>query len=301
MSNFLVVIVGPTAVGKTACSIKLAEHFDAEILSADSRQFYKDLTIGTAKPTQLELDKVRHHFIDILDISEEMSAGKFEEKSLVLLDELFKKKKVQIAVGGSGLYVDALCRGLDDIPRAPDEIRDLFNNKLYHEGLGSLLTELEKKDPEYFEIVDQNNPHRIIRALEVIKHTGEKYSSLRSKKVKKRPFKVIKIGLALPRDILYDRINHRMDEMIQKGLFEEAKLLYPYKNLNALNTVGYKEIFNFLDDIYDKEECIRLLKRNSRRYAKRQLTWFKRDENTQWFSPDDISSIINYIKKSLKE
>jgi len=271
------VIIGPTAVGKTDLSIKLAQYFKSEIISADSRQLYKHLNIGTAKPSKEQLQGVKHYFIDFFEPNEEISAGQFSKLALQQLKQLFSQNSIQIITGGSGLYINAVCNGFDEIPEVPYKVREELNTIYQEKGIEFLQKELIEKDPEYFKQVDQHNPQRLIRALEVIRFTNEKYSSFRTKNKVIRPFKSIKIGLEIPREELYERIDYRMDEMIDKGLFEEVESLVKYKGLNALNTVGYKEIFEFFNGNYDKEECIRLLKRNSRRYAKRQMTWFKRD------------------------
>lgn len=283
----LVIIVGPTAVGKTSFSINMAEHLGTEIISADSRQVFRELNIGTAKPSVSELARVNHHFISIKGIEEEYNAGKFEVEALNTIRHLFKRYDHLILTGGSGLYVRAVCEGFDHMPEIPDRVRKLFNHKLEREGLASMSDELEEKDPAYYALVDKNNPQRVLRALEVIEATGRPYSSFRQGKQKKRPFQMIKIGLELPREVLYERIEQRMDQMIQDGLFEEARGLYPFRAKNALQTVGYQEIFDHIDGKYDWEQTVSLLKRNSRRYAKRQFTWFKKDKTIQWIHPEE--------------
>ncbi len=293
--KYLFVVVGPTAVGKTAMGIELAQHFQTEIISADSRQVYRQMELGTAKPDQVEMAAARHHFVNVMNIDNEFNAGQFEDEALQLLDNLFLKNDTVLMVGGSGLYVKALCDGIDEMPKIDPMIREKLNKQKEAEGLGSLVRKLAELDPAYYQIVDQNNPQRIIRALEVIESSGLTYSYFRTQKKAKRSFEIIKVGLELPREILYKRIDNRMDLMIEKGLFEEAAELFPKRHLNALQTVGYSEIFRYLEGEYDKEEAIRLLKRNSRRYAKRQLTWFKKDESTQWFSPSQFSEIIAYL------
>ncbi|HSI91166.1 MAG TPA: tRNA (adenosine(37)-N6)-dimethylallyltransferase MiaA, partial [Adhaeribacter sp.] len=282
-SKFLIVVAGPTAVGKTDLSIRLAKHFKTVILSADSRQFFRELNIGTAKPTPEEQQGVTHYFIDSHSISEEYNAGQFEADALELLDRVFKEKDVAILTGGSGLYVRALCEGMDEMPEVAPEIREELNRKLETEGLETLCQQLEKLDPEYFAQVDKANPQRVVRALEVCMASGKPYSFFRNQQRKPRPFGIIKIGLTRPREELYQRIDLRMDQMLAQGLLEEAKSLLPYRQHNALQTVGYTEIFGFLDGEYDWEEAVRLLKRNSRRYAKRQLTWFRKDPDFTWF------------------
>ena len=296
VKKILLVIVGPTAVGKTALSISLATKFDTEIISADSRQFFKEMTIGTAKPTSGELEKVKHHFINHLSIHDNYNIATYEKEALALLSRRFLEKNLLVLTGGSGLYVKAVCEGVDDIPEVNPEVRLGLNKLLKEKGLGYLSESLQQHDPEYFRKVDLNNPQRVIRALEVCLATGEAYSTFLKGNKQKRPFQIIKIGLNLSRALLYERINLRMDHMIAEGLFEEAEKLYPFRELNALQTVGYKEIFDYLDGQYDKEEAIRLLKRNSRRYAKRQLTWFNRDLSVKWFSPFEEDKILAYLK-----
>lgn len=293
--NILVVIAGPTAVGKTSFSIRLAQALDTAILSADSRQLYRQMTIGTAKPNAAELAAAPHHFIDVLDTDTEYSAGQFEREALVLLQQLFTKHKAVIVAGGSGMYVQALCQGLDQMPAVPAEVRQQLNSELEASGLPVLAEELKQRDPQYWQEVDRQNPARIIRALEICRASGKPYSYYRQQQFPSRPFTTIKIGLERPREELYTRIDARMDQMIAEGLFEEAERLYPYRQLNALQTVGYQEIFSYLEGAYDREEAVRLLKRNSRRYAKRQLTWFKKDPEMQWYHPDDFTEVLELI------
>ncbi|WP_375578184.1 tRNA (adenosine(37)-N6)-dimethylallyltransferase MiaA [Marivirga tractuosa] len=296
----IVILAGPTAVGKTSLSIQLAKRFQTEIISADSRQFYKEMQIGTAKPTEEEMGGVLHHFVNSHNIQDDYNVGHFEKDALKLLDDLFKKHDMVFVVGGSGLYVKALCEGIDDMPTIPVEIRQKLNAEFEQNGIEYLQKEVAQCDPEYFEIVDQQNPQRLIRALELYRATGKNMSYYRAQENKiERPFNIIKIGLERPREELYDRINLRMDQMIAEGLFEEAEKLYPFKNLNALQTVGYSEIFGFLDGEYDRKEAIRLLKRNSRRYAKRQMTWFKKDEEFVWFSAEDKGKVIDYLESKI--
>lgn len=299
-AKYLIVIVGPTAVGKTALSIKLASLFKTEILSADSRQVFREMEIGTAKPSPEELSEVKHHFINSHSIYEEFNAGKFEEEGLKVLEEIFKTHDTAIMVGGSGLYVEAICKGMDKIPTNTD-IRNKLTKQLETEGLETLQESLAQYDPKYFEEVDRQNPQRVMRALEVYLSTGIPYSVLRTRQDTERPFNIIKVGLALDRKVLYERIDKRMDEMVNRGLFEEAEKLYPLRHLNALQTVGYSEIFDYLIGIHDKEEAVRLLKRNSRRYAKRQLTWFRRDSTIQWFKPEEDEKIKEHITGLIKE
>ncbi|WMN11305.1 tRNA (adenosine(37)-N6)-dimethylallyltransferase MiaA [Marivirga salinae] len=296
-SKTIVILAGPTAVGKTSLSIQLAKRFKTEIISADSRQFYKEMVIGTAKPTSKEMDGVPHHFINSHSIQEDYNVGQFEKDALNLLGDLFRKHDIIFVVGGSGLYVKALCEGIDDMPSIPVEIRQNLNAEFEQNGIECLQKQVMESDPEYFEIVDQQNPQRLIRALELYRATGKNMSYYRAQEKQiERPFNIIKIGLERPREELYDRINLRMDQMIAEGLFDEAEKLYHYKNLNALQTLGYSEIFGFLDGEYDREEAVRLLKRNSRRYAKRQMTWFKRDSEFVWFKAEDKDKVIDYLE-----
>lgn len=302
MNNlFLICVVGPTAVGKTALAIEVANHFHAEIISADSRQFYRELKIGTAKPNKEELSQAAHHFIDSLSITDDYDVGRFENEAIEKIADLHKSNNVVVMAGGSGLFVNAVCQGLDEFPRVKEGMREKLNQTLQSEGLDILVKELEEKDPAYAEIVDLKNPQRVIRALEVIRSTGSPFSSFRKKSVKARPFQAIKIGLSLDKNLLYERINQRMDQMIEAGLFEEAKNFLEYKHLNALQTVGYQEIFPYLEGEYEKDEAIRLLKRNSRRYAKRQLTWFKKDESVHWFQPDQKKEILSFLDSELRK
>lgn len=295
------VIAGPTAVGKTDTCLKIAKIFQTEIISSDSRQFYREPLIGTAKPSEAELATVPHHFINTLSIHDEYDVKKFEKDTLNLLHDLFQKHDLVLMTGGSGLYIDAVCYGFDDIPDIDPSIRMTLNSDYEKMGIGFLQKELEKYDPDYFRMVDTNNPQRLIRALEVYRGTGKPFSSFRKKKVNVRDFNIIKIGLEREREELYQRIDQRMDLMISQGLFEEAESFLPYRDLNALQTVGYTEIFGYLQGDYDKEEAVRLLKRNSRRYAKRQLTWFKRYPDIKWFHPSDIQGILRFVESQLQE
>ena len=296
-NNYLLVVGGPTAVGKTAFSIRLAQHYKTEIISADSRQLYQQLNIGTAKPSPEELAAAPHHFIDTLSPEQEYNAGAFERDALALLENLFLERRHVVVTGGSGMYVQALCQGIDEMPQVPSTVREQLNLALEQKGLEPLVEQLKLVDPTYYEQVDRSNPQRVLRALEICLHTGKPYSSFRQQNFKERPFHTIKIGLERPREELYDRIDQRMDAMLTEGLFEEARQLYPYRSLNALQTVGYKEIFDYLDGCYDKEEAVRLLKRNSRRYAKRQLTWFRKDSEFAWFHPDDFDGALAFIEQ----
>lgn len=298
-SHHLLVVAGPTGIGKTDLAINLALHYNAEILSADSRQFFREMTIGTAKPSIDQLKTVKHYFIDSLSIHDEYNAGKFEKEGNQLLSELFKQHPVVIAVGGSGMYLKALCEGINELPAIPISIREKLIEDYKEKGIGFLQDELKVKDPDYYEVVDLHNHQRLIRALEVCYFSGNSFSSFLQGAKVKRPYSIHKIGLTLEREELYNRIELRMDQMINRGLFDEAEQLLSYRHLNALQTVGYTEIFDYLSGTYDREEAIRLLKRNSRRYAKRQMTWFKKDEEVKWFSPHDLSGVINWLNKRI--
>jgi tRNA dimethylallyltransferase len=294
----LLVVAGPTAVGKTAVSIQLAKHFNTEIISADSRQIFTELNIGTAKPDEAELAAVRHHFINTHSIRENYDAAAYGKDALVLITRLFEKYDHLVLCGGSGLYIKAVCEGFDEIPQVPDDIRENLIKKFEQEGIVWLQQEMLRLDPEHYATIDQQNPHRLIRALEVKMGTGHSISFYRKNAKFEHPFNIIKFGLELPREELYQRIDQRMDKMIEAGLFNEAKSLYSFKDHQALQTVGYQEIFGFMDGQYDRAEAIRLLKRNSRRYAKRQLTWFKRDPEFRWLSPNDVEHIITLVTQN---
>lgn len=294
----LIVVVGPTAVGKTAVSIQLAQHFQTEIISADSRQIFRELTIGTAKPSEAELATVKHHFINSHSISEKYDAAQYGRDVLELIHQLFIKYDHLILCGGSGLYVKAVLEGFDDIPEVPEDVREKLNRQYEQGGISWLQEKMKEIDPELLETIDQHNPHRLMRALEVKIGTGMSISSFRTKAKLQHPFSIVKIGLELPREILNQRIDDRMDQMIRDGLFEEAKQVFPFKDQQALQTVGYQEIFDFIEGQHDREEAIRLLKRNSRRYAKRQMTWFKRDTEIVWMNPVNIEEIYNVVQSS---
>ena len=301
MGNYLISVVGPTAIGKTALSIKLAQHFKTEILSADSRQFYKEMSIGTAAPTADELNAVKHHFIHHKSIQEDYNVGAFENEALITLNSLFKNKDVVIMVGGSGLYIDAVTKGLDDFPEVESNIRKQLNDDLKIKGISYLQEKLKSLDQKSYNTIAIDNPHRVIRALEICIGTDKPYSSFINKPKVKRPFKNVSIGLTAERDIIYNRINQRVDIMIQDGLLEEAKDLYTYKSLNALNTVGYKELFHFFDGSWTLDFAISEIKKNTRRFAKRQLTWFRKDQNVLWFNYESsIAEIISEINKKIK-
>ncbi len=297
--KFLLLVVGPTAVGKTSLSINLAKKFNTEIVSCDSRQFYREMNVGTAKPSSEELQQVKHHLINSLSIEQDYDVRKFEKDALQILDGIFQKSNVAIMTGGSGLFADAITNGLDEIPDVDPDIRKEIIFEFEEKGLEWLQSELAKADPEYFDQVDRRNPQRLMRALEVYRGTGLKFSSFRVQKKSIRPFEIIKIGLDRPRQELYDRIDIRMDQMIEGGIFDEADALFGRRNLNALQTVGYSEIFGFMEGKYDREEAVRLLKRNSRRYAKRQMTWFRRDEKICWFHPDQGREIFTWIETQM--
>jgi tRNA dimethylallyltransferase len=295
-NKYLIVIAGPTAIGKTSLAIHLAEKFNTEILSADSRQFFKELSIGTAKPTLQEMNGFPHHFIDSHSISEQYNVGKYETEAIALLDRLFETRDTAILVGGSGLYIDAVCKGFDELPEADDAIREKIDLLLTDEGIEALQKMLAQLDPVYYKKVDLNNPQRLSRALEVCVATGKPYSSLREGKIKSRNFNIIKIGLNTDRVRLYQRINDRVDQMMHAGLLKEVKSLIAFKYTNALQTVGYKELFDHLDGKTDLQTAIELIKQNTRKFAKRQLTWFRRDNEVKWFEPEDVDGIAEYIK-----
>lgn len=298
--NTLIVVVGPTAIGKTALAISLAQYYQTEIISADSRQFFKEMHIGTAKPSAEELAAAPHHFIDSHSIATLFSTGDFEVQALQLMEQLFEQHKVLIMVGGSGLYIDAICKGLDDLPEIDLAIREQLNHRLATEGITSIKTQLAELDPEYYAKVDQSNPQRMVRGLEVVLSTGKKLSSFLTATKKQRPFNIIKIGLNTDRALLYERINHRVDLMMEAGLLAEVKNLMLYRQYNALNTVGYSELFDYLEDKIDLVTAVAMIKQNTRRFAKRQLTWFRRDEDTAWFEPDQVNEVIKYIENKLK-
>jgi len=300
MEKYLIVIAGPTGIGKTNLSISIAKKYNTDIISCDSRQFYKEMTIGTAVPSIDELAQVKHHFIQNLSIEQNYSVGKFELDALKKIKELHQKKDVIVMVGGSGLYIDAVCKGLDDFPDVPKELRDELNLRYTNEGIEPLKAQLIELDPEYHQEVDKANPHRIIRALEICISTGKTFSSFRKQQKKTRKFKTIKLILSRDREVLYDRINQRVDMMMVEGLLEEAKNVYEYKDNNALQTVGYKELFAYFDGEWDLETAISEIKKNTRRYAKRQMTWFRRDPETVFFNPSDVAEIITYLDEQIK-
>lgn len=295
----LIVTLGPTASGKTGMAIELAKHFHTEIISADSRQFYREIPIGTAAPTAEQMEKVPHHFVGQRSITEDYNVSQFEKEVLELLSEKFQKKDVMIMVGGSGLYIDAVCKGIDDLPDPDPELRKDLNQLFESKGITDLQELLKELDPEYYEQVDISNPKRLLRAIEVCKQADKKYSELRLNQPTERDFRIIKIGLEVPREQLIKQIHHRTDEMMKHGLLEEAKSMLPNRNLNALNTVGYKELFAYFDGEWTLDEAIEKIKTNTRRYAKRQMTWFKRDKDIKWFSPDNLQEIEQFVGNSL--
>lgn len=297
MSKRLLVVVGPTGSGKTDLSIRLAQHFSAPILSTDSRQFYRGIPIGTAQPTEEQMQAAEHHLIASHDLEDGLNCGSYEVLALEILERLFRQHDTVVAVGGSGLYVQALCEGMDDLPQADEAIREALAEKLRTEGLEALAEELHECDPLYWEQVDRRNPARVLRALEVCRQTGLPYSSFRTGEKRKRNFEIIKIGVDMPREVLYERIDRRVDGMMAEGLEEEARRVYPLRHLNSLQTVGYKELFQYFDGEISREEAVELIKRNSRRYAKRQLTWFRRDEAIHWFHPTEWEAILARIER----
>ncbi|MBL4716263.1 MAG: tRNA (adenosine(37)-N6)-dimethylallyltransferase MiaA [Bacteroidia bacterium] len=296
--NKLLVIVGPTAVGKTEIAIEVAQLIDTDIISADSRQFYKELNIGVAKPTEDQLAKVKHHFINSISVTDEYNVGMFEKDSLDCLAEIYSSNNCAVMVGGSGLFIRAVCEGLDDLPDGNKEVRERLNNEFEKNGVEYLSGKLKEVDIEYYNEVDVFNHRRIIRALEVYELTGHKFSSFRNGNKTQRPFEVHKIGLDLDREVLYERINKRVDLMIENGLIEEARNLYPQKNLSSLQTIGYTELFDFFDGNISEDEAIDLIKQNSRKYAKRQMTWFRKDKDIEWFDPQNKEAIIKYVRST---
>ena len=294
-SKRLLVVVGPTGSGKTDLSIRLARYYAAPVLSTDSRQVYRGMPIGTAQPSVDQLQAAEHHFIASHDKKDNLSCGEYEVQALERLEKLFADHDYVVAVGGSGLYVRALCEGMDDLPQADESLRAELGRRLEAEGVGALAEQLRELDPVYYEVVDRSNPARVVRALEVCLQTGRPYSEQRTGERRSRPFGIVKIGVDLPRSELYDRINRRVDRMLADGLEAEARAMYPYRELNALQTVGYREFFDYFDGRTSYDEAVELIKRNSRRYAKRQLTWFRRDPEIRWFRPDDDDAILEYI------
>ena len=291
----LIVITGPTAVGKTQVCLDIARHFDIPIINADSRQIYKELSIGTAKPSAEEQQLVKHYFVGTLSLQDYYSASLFETQVMDLLSTLFKTSDYALMAGGSMMYIDAVCDGIDDIPTIDDKTRATMKQRLADEGLPKLCEELQRLDPEYYEIVDRQNPKRVVHALEICTMTGRTYTSFRQRNKKQRPFRIVKIGLNREREELYKRINARVDMMMQQGLLKEAEALYPMRDQNALNTVGYKELFDYFDGRWPLDEAVERIKGNTRRYARKQLTWYKKDPQIRWFHPDQKKEIIDYI------
>ena len=297
MNKTLIVITGPTAVGKTALCLDIAKQFGIPIINADSRQIYRELKIGTAAPTEEQLRQVRHYFVGTLGLTDYYSASMYEEQVMQLLNELFQTSDYALMAGGSMMYIDAVCNGIDDIPTVDDDTRAKLKKRLSDEGLEALCEELHQLDPEHYEVVDKKNPRRVIHALEICHMTGKTYTSFRTNIRKNRPFRIVKIGLTRERETIYDRINKRVDLMMQAGLLDEARRLYHLRHLNALNTVGYKEMFTHIDGTWTLDEAVERLKGNTRRYARKQLTWFKHDSQMTWFSPNDKQLILNHIKQ----
>ena len=293
----LIIVLGPTAVGKTALSIEIARHLETEILSADSRQFFKEMNIGTAKPSAQELQQVTHHFIDSISIKENYNAGIYEIEALACLEKIFLKNDYAILTGGSGLYINAVTKGFDKLPEADQQMRENLLKKYKKAGIESLQNELKELDPVYYHQTDLNNPQRIIRALEVCAATGKPYSDYRTGKQKQRSFDIVQVGLNLSREELYQKIDLRVDQMMDQGLENEARLLLHFKDKNALQTVGYKELFDYFEGKYDLDKAIELIKQNTRRFAKRQLTWFLKDTETHWFHPGDLKQIMKLVKR----
>ena len=300
--NTLIVITGPTAVGKTALCLGIAKHYDIPIINADSRQIYRDMRIGTASPTESQLAEIKHFLVGKLNLTDYYSASMFEQDVLEILKQQFSgpdSKNIALLTGGSMMYIDAVCNGIDDIPTIEDEVRENLKKRLEQEGLERLCEELRLLDPEYYNIVDKKNTRRVIHGLEICYQTGKTYTSFRKRDKKERPFNIIKIALNREREELYCRINKRVDQMIEEGFIDEARALYGQRELNSLNTVGYKELFDHFDGIYSLEDAIERIKGNTRRYARKQLTWFKRDPEVKWFHPDNVDEIINYISQQI--
>ena len=295
----LIVLIGPTGVGKTELSLQLAEAFNTCIVSADSRQLYADLKIGTAAPTPEQLQRVKHYMVGTLGLTDYYSAAQYETEVMKLLNELFKEKKVVLLTGGSMMYVDAVCKGIDDIPTVDADTRSLMLQKYETEGLEHLCSELKLLDPEYYQIVDLKNPKRVIHALEICYMTGKTYTSFRTQQKKERPFRIVKVGLTRDREELYDRINRRVDQMMADGLLDEARSVYAHKEYNSLNTVGYKELFKYMDGEWTLDFAIEKIKQNSRIYSRKQMTWFKRDTDIRWFHPEQETEILSYLRSQV--
>ena len=297
--NTLIVLLGPTGVGKTELSLRVASHVGSPIISADSRQLYKELVIGTAAPTAEQLARVKHYFVGTLSLTDYYNASQFEEEVLLCLENLFQSTSNVVMTGGSMMYIDAVCNGIDELPTVSQEIRTNLMKRFEVEGLDPIQEDLKRLDPQHYNEVDLNNYKRVIHALEICLMTGRPYSELRTNTKKTRPFRIIKIGLTRDREELCDRINARVDQMMRDGLLEEARHVYPYKHLNSLNTVGYKEMFNYLDGEWPLDFAVEKIKRNSRVYARKQMTWFKRDKEINWFHPDNIEGILTFLDEQL--
>lgn len=295
----LIVLLGPTAVGKTTLAIKLAQMLGSPIINCDSRQLYQGMKIGTAAPTSEQLSSVQHFFVNTLQLQEYYSAAQYEEDVLSLTNDLKGKFQNLLLTGGSMMYIDAICKGIDDIPSVDPTVRENLKRRYEDEGLDMLRSELKLLDPEYYESIDLKNPKRVIHALEICYTTGKTYTSFRIRRKKERPFNILKIGLERERTDLFNRINQRVDKMIEEGLVEEARSLYQFRHYNSLNTVGYKEIFRYLDGEWTLKEAVEKIKKNTRDYAKKQMTWFKHDEEIHWFSPDEEDEIINFMLKNI--
>lgn len=293
----LFVLLGPTAVGKTETSLQLAEYLGCPILNCDSRQLYRDMLIGTAPPSAEEMRRVKHYFVGTLGLQDYYSAARYEEDCLRLMNELFPTHPNLLLSGGSMMYIDAVCNGIDDIPTVDSETREFIRNRLDTEGLDALLRELKLVDPEYYEIVDKKNHKRVVHGLEIYYSSGKKFSSYRTQTVKERPFRIVKIGLRRERADLFDRINRRVDLMMEQGLLDEARRLYPFRGENALNTVGYKELFTYLDGEWDLTTAVERIKKNTRVYAKKQMTWYQKDDQITWFHPENYKEIENFVAK----
>ncbi len=299
MQNTLIVVVGPTGIGKTKVAIELANYFNTDIISADSRQVFKEISIGTAAPTSEELAQAKHHLIAHKSLEDYYSSWEFEQDVLVLSNNLFPSSNPLIMVGGSMMYVDAVCKGIDDIPTIDPTLRNEVMAQFNEVGLEGMRRQLKQLDPVYYEQIDLKNSKRVIHAVEICLMAGQPYSALRTNSIKERPFRIVKVGLDIPRDLLYTRINQRVDKMVESGLVEEVKSVFHLRHLNSLNTVGYKEIIQYLEGEISLDEAIELIKRNTRRYAKRQLTWFRKDQTTQWFEPNETTKIIEYLNTIL--
>jgi tRNA dimethylallyltransferase len=299
--NTLIIVLGPTGVGKSDISIQLTKNYHSEIISADSRQFFRELSIGTAVPSSEDMEMVPHHFIQTKSIHDYYNVSEYETEALQLISELFERVNPLILTGGSMLYVDTICNGIDDIPTVDPVIRDEVINWYEKNGIEALRERLLEIDPEYYRIVDLNNPKRLLHAVEIQQMTGKPFTSFRKKMIKERPFRIIKVGINQDRKVLYDRINQRVLKMMDAGLLEEARAVYPYRKLNSLNTVGYKELFSYLDGECTLDEAIDLIQRNTRKYARKQLTWFRRDQQIKWFEPEQIQEIIEFVDSKMNE